>query len=195
MRKAGIADKQLVVAIISNSFDKNPSVNSVIKNDSKRKERVRSLADYAFETAVKREGIYLSSDMKGVAICYPFNGKKQTIPDYWNQLKLVVKAISIPRTIEILKRESYIKKQRPQSGNYLYFWFFGVLTDARGKGAAKELKDVLFQESENKQLPIYLETSVLKNKKVYERFGFEAYHSWQMNGEGPVIWFMRRDLR
>ncbi len=36
MRKALRADKNMVVDIVAESFDTNPSVNSVIRNDKKR---------------------------------------------------------------------------------------------------------------------------------------------------------------
>ncbi len=191
MKKAVISDKKLVTDIISESFNYNPSVISAIKpGEKQKKQRLNGLAEYAFKTALRRNGVFISSDRKGVAICYRYNEKKESIIDYWNQLVLVIKSIGISRIFKLLKRESYIKKMRPESGNYLYFWFFGVAETGRGQGAATELKDAIFREAENKNLPIYLETSVEKNKIVYERYGFEVYHIQKNNN--MTLWFMRR---
>jgi len=194
MRKANISDEKLIIEIISESFIHNPSVLSVIKNDSKKKQRIAELAKYAFRTAVRRKGVYISSDNEGVAICYKYNEKKESIVDYWNQLNLVVKSIGINRIFKILKREGYVKKFRPASGDYFYFWFFGVTNKGKGKGAAIELKDAIIKESLNKALPIYLETSVEKNKSVYERYGFKVYHKWNNDSENMTLWFMKKDI-
>lgn len=191
MRKANKSDKKKFVNIIAESFDTNPSVNWVIKNDHKREKRIRAVAEYAFDTALIRDGAYISSDETGIALCYNINHKGNIILDYINQIKLIFSAIGINRIYEVLKREAYIKKIRP-STDFLYFWFFGVTEEGKGKGAAKELKDYIFNLSDKNELPIYLETSVKRNKAVYLRYNFELYHTWEVKERGIVLWLMRR---
>lgn len=192
MRQCCKADKQKVIAIITESFDTNPSVNRVIKNDAKRKQRIEALADYSFKTALSRNGAYLSSDEQGVALCYQYNFKKEGLVDYLHQIQLVRKAIGFGRVLDIMKRDSYFKLKRPADGNYLYFWFLGITDKGKGGIAIRELKEHLFAESSIKNLPIYLETSVPKNKRVYERYGFETYHEWKDPKTADVIWLMKR---
>ena len=139
------------------------------------------------------KGVYLSSDRKGAAICYRYNFKKEGFQDYLYQFRLVVNAIGLTRVFEILRREGYIKSKRPKDGNFLYFWFFGVADDARGSRSAFQLKDEIFKQATEKGLSIYLETSVEKNKRVYERFGFEVYHIWEKEPETP-LYFMRKQV-
>ena len=73
MRKAYKSDQKLVISIVTESFVNNPSVLSVIKNDDKKNKRIAELAKYSFKTAIARNGVYISSDNKGVAICYKYN--------------------------------------------------------------------------------------------------------------------------
>ena len=192
MRKCVFTDRSKVIEIIAESFDSNPSVNRVIKNDYKRKERIKALADYSFKTSVMRDGAFLSSDEQGVALCYRYNLKKESLTDYWNQLQLVVKAIGLSRVLSIMKRDAFFKSKRPKDGNYLYFWFLGITNKGKGGIAIRELKEMIFVESLKQNLPIYLETSVPKNKRVYERYGFETYHEWHDPQSGDLIWLMRR---
>ena len=194
MRKATNGDAKEIMDIISDSFYANPSVNTVTKakNDRSKRKKIRALAKFAFKTGLRRDGVYISSDGKGVAICYRFNAKKESIRDYLNQIELVATSIGLQRLPAVFKRENYIKRKRLKSGDYLYFWFFGVEKDGRGKGAAIELKDVIFKEAEKTKLPIYLETSVEKNKRIYERYGFEVYHTWEDKDQDYPLWFMRR---
>lgn len=192
MRKALKKDQSKAVEILSRSFRSNPSVNAVIKNDSRANERIKALCQYSFKTALLRDGAYISSNEKGIALCYRYNYKKESFADYWNQFLLATKAIGFSRVLPILKREHYIKSKRPLNGNYLYFWFLGTLPDAQDGKAARELKDAILKKSTELHLPIYLETSVAKNKRVYERYGFEVYHTWTMDENGTVLYFMRR---
>ena len=53
MIKAGKIHKEKVIEILSECFEKNKSVNWIVKQDSKRKERIRDLIDYSFETCIK----------------------------------------------------------------------------------------------------------------------------------------------
>lgn len=184
--------KNLVLDIISESFEHNPGVLSVVKQDKKIKSRIRGLANYAYETAIQREGVFLSSDQTGVLISYRNQDKKEGLKDYYQQLLLVLNVTGIFSIPKLLKRESYMKSIRPQDSDFIYVWFYGVLSEGKGHSAAKELKNQLFKKAEKENLPLYLETTERKNRIVYERYGFEVYHSWERKEEGITVWFMRK---
>ena len=72
MFKADKNQKSLVIEILTNSFDNNQSVNYIVKQDIKRKERITSLMDYSFEICYMFGAIYLSDDQKACAlVLYP----------------------------------------------------------------------------------------------------------------------------
>lgn len=186
------ADKQTVIEIIAGSMGRLPGIKWIVGDNPRTMEkRLRALADFVFETAFPGDGIYLSSDRKGVAVFFRHEEKK-SLRDIWNLLKFAVRCTGVSRAYRIYKCESYILSKRPPPGTYLYFWIFGVLPSARGNGSALELKDIILSESARQQLPIFLETSHLRNKRVYERYGFEVYHEWQVPGRDFRYWFMRR---
>ncbi len=185
--------KKKITQIITEAFEANPSVNWVVKNDHKKEQRIRALAEYSFDTAFRRNGVFVSDNLEGVALCYKYNFRKESLADYYAQLKLLFKSIGVTRVFEVLNRQAYISKHRPKDGYFLYFWFFGVSNKGRGSHAAKQLKDEIFNLSKETNLPIYLETSVEKNKKVYERYGFDTYHVWHYEKKGIDLHFMKRD--
>ena len=180
------------IKIIEEAFDDNPMINFIIKNDHKRKKRISALATYSYNRSARRDGIFFSSDKEGIALCFQFNKKGNLIFDLIDQLKLVIKAIGINRALDASKRESYRNSIRPTDGNFLYFWYLGVSKKGIGGTAVKELRDSIFLVSKEKNLPIYLETTILKNKIVYERYGFETYHEWNVPNTEITMWFMRR---
>lgn len=189
MRKATKNDKDKVVDILSRTFEKNPGVNWILRKGGDHDKKIRSLLNYAFVKALLRDGVYISSNEMGVALCYQFNYKKFHFIELLYQLKFVFTAIDLKRIIKVLNREAYRDRIRPKSGAYLYFWFFGVLP--RGSGAAFELKNAILDKAKKENLPIYLETALERNYKIYERFGFSTYHYWKDESEDIQFWFMK----
>ncbi|MCA6074989.1 hypothetical protein [Fulvivirga sedimenti] len=189
MRKATKSDQAKVVDIISKSFAENPGVNWMFKKGGNHARMMKSLASYVFMKGLVRNGVYISSNEKGVAVCYQFNETKFSLTEILHQLIFVFHSFDFRSIPKILKRESYRKKIRPASGEYLYFWFLGVLPG--GKNAGFELKNAIFNEARRKNLPIYLETAVARNQQVYERLGFKTYHYWENTAENIKFWFMK----
>ena len=60
MIQAQHADKALVIDILCKSFDQNKSVNYIVKQDSRRKQRIRILMNYSFEVCYRFGNVYLS---------------------------------------------------------------------------------------------------------------------------------------
>lgn len=181
-------DRKDAVRIIANTFEENPSVNIVIGSSGNRSKKINRLAEYAFLKALNKQGAFFSSNKKGVALCFSSEDKRTSIRAFWAELKLAG-SIPISKVLETLKREAYLKKHR-YTDRHLYFWFLGV--EKNGEGAVYELKNEIYLKADTEQLPIILETSVLRNKTAYERYGFKVYHEWEDSGDGHTLWFMIR---
>ncbi len=189
MRKASIAEKDKVIDIISSTFDTNPGINWLIKKSGSHKRKIHRLASYAFLKSYLREGAFISSNEKGVALCYRFNYRVFSLREVIYQLRFALLSINPRRIPKVLKRESYRRSKRPDSGNYLYFWFLGVIPD--GRGAVYELRDAIFEMATELNLPIYLETAMERTKVAYERYGFETFYYWEDPAENIKFWFMK----
>jgi len=195
MKKAIKSDKEKVVRIICESFDKNPHVNYIIKNDAKRNKRMAAMASYAFEFGMRRNGVNLTDDGLGVAIIFQNNKIKVSLYEYWLQLGLVFKAFSIFRAFKVDKLESLIKKNRASNVEFLYLWFFGVADEALGTNDARDLMNYIFKLSYDMELPIYLETTIKRNNIIYKRFGLEDYKILDTGIGNLTFWFMKRPAR
>lgn len=191
VRKAQKSDKELAIELLYKSFGDNPAVFWVVKKDNKFQKRLNRLAEYMFEVGLGKNGVYLSSDEKAIGICYHMNKKISLWKMLWLQIKMAFGVIGLSRVKMVLKKESYVAKKRPEDDNYLYFWYFGS-TD-KGKGNAMELKKHIYDYSDMQNLPIYAETTVPKNKRVYEYFGFKTYHEYNLMGGELTTWFLKRE--
>ena len=72
MKKASYGEKNLIIDILTQSFDTNQSVNYIVNQDRKRLSRIRALMDYSFEVCTLFGEVFISDDKKACAlIMYP----------------------------------------------------------------------------------------------------------------------------
>ena len=72
MKPSTYENKQLVIDILTSSFDTNKSVNYIVKQDRKRKDRIKDLMNYSFENC------HCSGKVYTVA-CQPQAGTKSSV--------------------------------------------------------------------------------------------------------------------
>lgn len=183
-------EKDTVVQIISSTFALNPSVNSVIGTGGNRSKKLKRLSRYAYFKGLNRQGIHLSSNRKGVAICFRSDQNKSSLSELYAEFRFAL-TLKPKLIFRALKRERYIVTHRIEQP-HLYFWFFGV--EKGGGQAAFELADKIIENSKREGLPILLETSVARNKVIYERYGFKVYHEW-IDETGTPLWFMSKPAK
>jgi hypothetical protein len=189
MKLATYSDRKKVIEIIAHTFSANPGVNWLLKKGGNHEKKIRRMASYAFMRSYLRNGAFLSENEKGVALCYKFNTRVFSLTGLFYELRFALTSINLARLPAVLKRESYRRKQRPGSGEYLYAWFLGVMPG--GGNAVFEIRDEMFSLAREENLPIYLETAMDRVRMGYERYGFETYHYWEDREEDIKFWFMK----
>lgn len=190
MKKATYESKQLIKEILYQSFKENLSVNYIAKQDLKQEQRIKALMDYSLEVCYLFGDVYLSDDNKACALVLYPDQKKTTLKSILLDLKLMLNCIGIENIGKALTRESKIKKIQPKEQKY-YLWFIGVEPKYQGEGIGSKLMEELIIDSDEKQRPIYLETSTLMNLPWYKKFGFEVYHELNLSYK---LFFLKRVL-
>jgi ribosomal protein S18 acetylase RimI-like enzyme len=174
MIRANNKDKELIVDILARSFDDNKSVNYIVKQDSKRTERLKKLMSYSFDVCHLFGDVFLSDDKKGCALIVMPDKKKTTLKSIGLDAKLVTSVIGLSNVKKAMAREARINKLHPKTPFY-YLWFIGVDPSQQNKGTGTKLLTEIINEGKSKGRPIFLETSTLKNIPWYEKFGFIIY--------------------
>lgn len=190
MIKAKYSDKNLIVDILTNSFDTNQSVNYIVKQDQKRVQRVSLLMDYSFEVCYLFGDVFLSNDKKACALVIYPDKKKTNLKSILLDVKLILSSVGLKNIKKAIARESMINKIQSKELKY-YLWFIGVDPEYYNKGIGSILLDEIIEDSEHKKRPIYLETSMLKNLPWYEKFGFQIYHELDLSYK---LFFLKREL-
>ncbi|GGH55872.1 N-acetyltransferase [Dyadobacter endophyticus] len=174
MRLATRSDKDLVLNILTDSFLENKSVNYLIPNDHRHKERVRALMDYSFETCYAFGKVLISDDSDAVAlICFPEN-KKTTLKSLIWEVNLVINGIGIGNVSKAMAREKKISQNYPQTPIY-YLWFIAVNPKLQGKGIGTKFLQEIRKDAAGMNRPIYLETSTIRNLPFYKNAGLTEY--------------------
>jgi GNAT superfamily N-acetyltransferase len=190
MIKATKKDKELVVELLTESFQNNQSVNYIIGQDSKRLEQVRALMEYSIDVCSLFGEVLLSENKKASAlILYP-HLKKTTLKSIFLDWKLIFRVIGITGILKTLKREALIKKKQPKKP-MAYLWFIGVNPANQHCGIGSILLKEVLALAEEKGLPVYLETSTLKNLPWYQHLGFKKYDELTLT---YVLHFMKYEL-
>src|SRR4051812_6519475 len=122
MKKAKIEDQALVIEILAHSFDENPSVNYIIRQDKKREERIRALMAYSFDVCQMFGEVWLSENRMACALVLYPDKKKTTLKTVWLDIKLVLKAVGISGVSKTLRREAQIKEKQ-HNIPMAYLWF------------------------------------------------------------------------
>lgn len=189
MIKASSSDKTRIVEILSKSFDKNKSVNYVIKQDHKRDQRIRNLIEYSFDICYAFGEVYLSDDKNAcVLVLFPDKKKSNLKSIIWD-LKLAYSAIGITRVFKVLDREAKIKKHHPK-GLFSYLWYIGVDPKFQKKGIGSNLLQEVINRHNQLERPIYLETSTMENVPWYQKFEFEIFNELEFSYK---LFMIKRD--
>lgn len=189
MRRAVLTDRDLVVDILSNSFDDNKSVNHVVKQDAFRNSRIRRLMQYSFEVCLLFGEVWISANQKACALLLYPDKKKTTLRSILLDLRLAISVISFGRVPKVLKRESAIKANHPKDNHFVYLWFVGVEPSYQKSGIGSALLQDVIRQSVQENRPIYLETSVSRNLSWYKKFGFDIYKEVDL---GYRLYLLRR---
>ncbi len=180
----------LVRDIITEAFDKNGSVNYVVKQDSKRIGRIGSLVDYSYNICDRFGDIVVNEDQTAASLISLPHIKKDFLFSLRQDFALIRKSIGVARLSTVLKREKAIKKYHPTTP-FCHLWYIGVARNYQNKGIGTQLLQTIIKKYDRLALPIYLETSMEDNVPWYQKNGFEVFN--ELNDFGFTIYMMRRD--
>ncbi len=175
MLRAQHSDKELIVAILLDSFGENKSVNYIIKQDASRLTRIKKLLEYSFEICYLSGEIYLSDDKNACALVMLPENKKTTIKSVCLDAKFALFCLGLANSKKAIAREEKIKAVHPALPMY-YLWFIGVHHSQQKKGIGSKLLNEIINAAEKRNKIICLETSTLRNIPWYKKFGFTIYN-------------------
>jgi len=76
---------------------------------------------------------------------------------------------------------------------FLYLLIVGVATKLQGNGLGKKLLGAAIEKSEREGIPLYIETEIEENVKMYKHFGFQLLKKITLPIVNLPLWEMVRE--
>ena len=187
-------DREIVISIVTRAFEQNPRVQAMMKKKNSTRS-IRIMTAYAYDLVERFDGIYLSKDKTTVLFYYKKSQYRRKLIDYIRYLNMFIRAIRPSQFFPTMKREKYIVSLRPDYEDYIYVWVLASVPNNKSLNGLADIRDHLFGLSETLQLPILIETTVEKVRKLYRYVGFEEYHKWEDDEAGINVWFLERKVK
>lgn len=188
MVNAKRGDKSLVIDILSQAFMENKSVNYVVKQDSKREDRIKDLMAYSFNLCYSFGNVFLSDDKNACALVIFPDQKRTTAKSILWDVTLITGCIGLSGIAKALSREKKIKVLQPKETLY-YLWFIGVSPEAQNRGIGSALLKEIVHDADRSDRTLCLETSTKKNIPWYQKFGFTIYNELDL---GYKLYFLKK---
>jgi hypothetical protein len=192
MRPLLSGDFTSALKILEEAFSLNPTFLWLIGKNRFSVKRLRCLCTYCLKMSLLKRTGYISSDGYGIAVVSDNECKAPFFKALALQLYLVHNCIGWHRIYKAIQRELLMKRILSKAKGF-HFLILAVMRGPRGSGTAGELKEAVFEMSRRKGLPVYSETTIAKNKVVYERYGFRVYADCTLPGADFTVWFMKRE--
>ena len=186
-------DREIIISIVTRAFEQNPRAQAMMKKKNPTRS-VRIMTEYAYKLVDHFDGIYLSADKTTVLFYYKKSQYQRKLIDYIRYLRMFIQAIRPSQFFPTMHREKYIASLRPDYKDYIYVWVLASVPNNRSLSGLADIRDHLFGMSEKLQLPILIETTVEKVRKLYRYVGFEEYHKWEDKEAGIDVWFLERKV-
>lgn len=178
-------DIPLMVDILAPAFSDNLSVNRCVRQTPDRIDRIKNQVKYIARISLRNHLAFLNEQKTGVVLCNLSQGKKATVlDDIW----FLWKVSGLKLGLQLMKREKLLKQMIPDE-NSCHLWFIGVLPYLQGKGLGTEMISALQKICSEKKLPIYLETSNLRNLAFYKKNGFRLYKKTRLQTDDFDLYF------
>tara|TARA_B100000809_G_scaffold242472_1_gene266582 strand:+ start:957 stop:1502 length:546 start_codon:yes stop_codon:yes gene_type:complete len=161
----------IVKEILIETFGNDKSVQDVVKQDSKKEERLKNLLDYALFKGESQGEIYLNRAKTACAIVIDSEKRISLLQTVFLNFKLAYSVVGFINFFRVLKRETIIQRFYPSSP-YLYLWFIGVKGSEKGNGEGTKLIKEIIDKRNGKS--ICLVSSNERNFSFYERNGFKS---------------------
>ncbi|MFE7708894.1 GNAT family N-acetyltransferase [Streptomyces sp. NPDC057486] len=190
IRQAGEADREHVVRLLDEAFHDDP-VSSWVFPDETHRRAVHGKFLGVFVDVTLAEGrIDVLEDGTAVALWLPVPAGEPTEEDPTPALMRATADPDNERTELVGKLTGAI---HPYDRAHEYLLLIGVSPERRGEGIGSALMAEVLERCDRDGVPVYLEASNARSRRLYERLGFTFMGTTVDLPDGPAMWPMWRE--
>ena len=185
-----------VVSTIARAFCNDPMFVHVMSDNAKRPKVVTAMTRLAVNAITRVGKVDCTADTTGTAM---WMTPAQAEPTFGDMLRggliaLPFRAGFRPtiRFLQMLSAGEAVHREATP-GPHWYLAMIAVEPEHHGQGIGSALIQHGLKRVDADGLPCYLETSNERNIPLYERYGFNIYHTDLLPDNGPRYWGMLRE--
>lgn len=197
-----LTKKQVKLAgeVLGRALCDDPILIYLIPDEERRQRLVKHIYQMTTCLGVRYGEVYANSpNLEGVATWHYFN--KLHGEPFWGKLLCSIKGKIYKVGLDVGKKfkpiEEYMHKVHKEivPGEHWYLNVLGVEPSLQGKGHGSALVGHKLEDIDQQGIPAYLETSLAKNVKFYEKLGFQVIKEGNILETEVYQYFMLREPR
>ncbi|SEO42875.1 Acetyltransferase (GNAT) family protein [Amphibacillus marinus] len=190
-------DLSLAADILLQAFMNDP-LKQVFAGGANYEQKYRAFFTVPMTFALKYGKVYAPSEnLQGIMAVIP--GKLADM-SFGRMLRsgairpaLKMGADTYKKIMPFVNHLSQERKQIMGQQDFYYLAVIGVDPQFQERGHGKKLLTTLIEQSEQENLPVYLETETENNAAMYQHFGFKIMSKKMVEGTDLTIWTMLRE--
>jgi ribosomal protein S18 acetylase RimI-like enzyme len=189
VRKAQVADRATVSAVITAGFFDDPVTNWIIPDRADRPAVLPPVFGVYFDYFQPHGETYLTEDGRGAAVWLPA-GRELFAPDQMDDFVRANEEAAGPYAGRLLELGEFFETHAPAEPHW-HLQLIAVRPEAQGLGLGSALMDEVHQRLDRDGDAVYLEATTPRGRALYERHGFECIGEITLP-DGPTMWQMWR---
>jgi ribosomal protein S18 acetylase RimI-like enzyme len=192
IRTASIYDVARIASALSRAFYDDPVFSWAIPAPDSRRAVLPGFFTI-FTAVLQRHGhVYRTADGTGAALWVP-PGVALVGDDEADAFGAALEEIYGPDAARASAIAALVDEHHPHEPVW-YLNFLGVEPAGQGRGVGSALLDQVLVRADGEAAAAYLDATTVRNRRLYERHGFEARGELRVPG-GPPLWPMWREPR
>ncbi len=189
VRKAQLADSPRVARTLGSAFYEDPLFRYAFPDDERRRKVLPGFFSLFLDAQRRYDEVHTTGDGTGAALWVP-PGKPGVPDDFaetFGERMEIVAGVDIERVADV----SELVDEHHPDGSFYFLHFLGVEPDRQGRGVGSSLLAHVLDRCDREGAYAYLDATSERNRRLYERHGFEATGEYGPPG-GPTLWPMWR---
>ena len=190
LKKANCSDIGLLSKLLARAFHNDPFHCWLFPCSKTRMAKHQEFFSLTLRPRIRRGAVFTSDCKRAVAAW--------TDPD--NSINPFQFLSSGLRCLQLIGRRApptvwgFLKTaSREPKHPHFYLSILAVDPPFQGQGLGSDTLEKLLSQSDQKQVPAYLEATSERGFEFYRRHGFELREVVQLPGRGPTLWLMLRE--
>lgn len=175
--------------MLARAFDDDPFINFIVKQDSRRRERVEAWARSAASGSIALGETYITSGCEGAALWTP-PGQPHAVA-YLQRLRLMSRFAGPLGAVRLMRPLALLDAHTPHEPHF-YLRVLGVEPSMQRRGLGSRLMQPALARCDAAGIPAYLFSTKEQNVALYERHGFRVLAEVRVP-RAPAVWTMWRE--